>query len=107
MANADALSRLPLETLQVEVPRPPELVHLVEHLDSTPLSCTQIRIWTDRDPTLSRVRKWVQEGWPAQDQNVTPDLQLYFRQRDELSLEGGVSCGETGWSCQPRGEDER
>ena len=89
MANADALSRLPLETPQVEGPRPPEIVHLVEHLDSTPLSCTQIRIWTDHDPTLSRVRKWVQEGWPAQDQNVTPDLQPYFRQRDELSLEVG------------------
>ena len=81
MANTDALSRLPLETPQVEVPRPPELVQLVEHLDSTPLSCTQIRIWKENYPTLSRVRKWMQEGWPAQDQNVTPDLQPYFWQR--------------------------
>ena len=57
MANADALSRLPLRTTHSEVPQPPELVHLVEYLDSTPLSCTQIRTWTDHDPILSRVRR--------------------------------------------------
>ena len=72
MANADALSRLPLRTTHSEVPQPPELVHLVEYLDSTPLSCTQIRTWTDHDPILSRVKRWVQEGWPAQDRrNLT------------------------------------
>ena len=89
MANADALSRLPLKTLPVEVPRPPELVHLMEHLDSTPLTCTQIRIWTDHDPTLSRVRKWLQEGWPAQDQTDKQDLQPFYQQRDELRSEEG------------------
>lgn len=59
MANADALSRLPLKTTEKqEVPRPPELVHLVEFLDATPLSSSQIRVWTEHDPKLSRVRKW-------------------------------------------------
>ena len=89
MANADALSRLPLQTTHSEVPQPPELVHLVEYLDSTPLSCTQIRTWTDHDPILSRVRRWVQEGWPAQDRRNQEDLQPYVRRRDELSTEGG------------------
>jgi transposase InsO family protein len=89
IANADALSRLPLQTSPAEVPRPPELVHLMEHLDSTPLSCTQIRIWTDHDPILSRVRKWVQKGWPAQDQEDKQDLQPYYHRREELSTEGG------------------
>ena len=66
MANADALSRLPLRPQRrTEIPRPPELVHLVEHLDSTPLTCRQIKVWTNHDPTLSRVKKWVQEGWPT------------------------------------------
>ena len=37
MANTDTLSRLPLQMSQTEVPQPPELVHLVEYLDSTPL----------------------------------------------------------------------
>lgn len=74
MANADALNRLPLTPPQAEIPRPPELVHLVEHLDSTHLSCTQIRTWSDHDPTLSRVRKWVQGGWPTEDQIDDPNL---------------------------------
>jgi hypothetical protein len=38
---------------------PSELVHLVEHLESTPLSCKQIKLWTDHDTTLSRIRTWV------------------------------------------------
>ena len=88
MANADALSRLPLKTQHSEVPRPPELVNLVEYLDSTPLSCTQIRAWTDQDPIHSKVRKWVQEGWPAH-QESDQDLQPYYQRTEELSTEGG------------------
>ena len=38
--------------LAVYLPRPPEVVHLVEYLDSTPLSHAQIRLWTDHDPIL-------------------------------------------------------
>ena len=52
-ANADALSRLPLPTKVCEVPQPPELVHLMEHLSSTPLTSIVIKRWTDRDsPSL-------------------------------------------------------
>ena len=89
MANADALSRLPLPSPEVEVPRPPEVVHLVEQLDSTPLSCSQIRIWTDRDPTLSRVKWWVQEGWSTRVPINDADIQPYARRKYELSTEGG------------------
>ena len=89
MANADALSRLPLKTPDTQVPKPPELIHLVEHLNTTPLSWKQIRIWTDHDPTLARVRKLVQDGWPASEGLNNPDLQPYNRRRDELSGEGG------------------
>ena len=62
MANAYALSRLPLKTPEMEVPKPPELVCLVEYLDSTPLTSSQIRVWTDHDPALSKVKKWVNGG---------------------------------------------
>ena len=89
MANADALSRLPLHTSRPEVPRPTELVNLMEHLDSTPLTSTQIKAWTDTDPTLSKVRRWVQEGWPSQDVEDREDLLPFQRRRYELSTEGG------------------
>ena len=85
MANADALSRLPLKTTLEEVPRPLEVVHLVEYLDSTPLSHAQIRLWTDHDPILARVRKWVQSGWPSLVEQE--EFEPYFKRRDELSQE--------------------
>ena len=90
MANADALSRLPLQTAPTEVPKPLELVHLVDHLESTPLSCRQIELWTDHDATLSRIRTWVQEGWPVKgSSDEDPELQPYFRRKNKLSSEGG------------------
>jgi len=78
-ANADALSRLPLPVSHPEVPRPPEVVHLINYLDSTPLSNAQIRVWTDNDPTLHVVRRRVQEGWPAEDKEDRQDLPLFRR----------------------------
>ena len=86
-ANADALSRLPLRASKTETPRPAELIHLMERLDSSPLSSTQIRQWTDTDPILSAIRRRVQEGWPAREEE-RPDLLPYHRRRYELSTEG-------------------
>ena len=104
MANADALSRLPLKTPETEVPRPPELVHPVEYLDSTPLTSSKIRVWTVHDPILSKVMKWVQEGWPARAQTES-DLQPYFQRRDELSTEGGFLLWGSRVVIPPRGRE--
>ena len=49
-SNADALSRVPLPSEMKEVPRPVEVVQLMEHLDTSTLSSSQIKSWTDRDP---------------------------------------------------------
>ena len=40
--NADAFSRLPLSTTPREVPTPPELVYMMEHIDTTPVTVSQI-----------------------------------------------------------------
>ena len=65
-ANADALCRLPLTTMQSPTPQPTELVLMMEALDGEmPVSSHQIKTWTRRDPTLSRVLQFVQKGWPA------------------------------------------
>ena len=96
-ANADALSRLPLPTKVREVPQPPEVVHLMEHLSSTPLTSTVIKRWTDRDPTLSKVRRWVLEGWPERETDVgSSELVPYHRRRWELGVEGGCVL----WGCR-------
>ena len=86
-ANADALSRLPLPVANCEAPQPAEVVHLMEHLSTTPLSSSQIKVWTNSDPTLSKVRQWVQEGWP-ESVETSDKLQPYVRRKLELSVEG-------------------
>ena len=85
-ANADVLSRLPLPETVGEVSMPPENVLLMENLQASPVGARQIKRWTDRDPTLSQVRRLVSHGW----KNTTdPDLRPYQQRKDELSIHDG------------------
>lgn len=92
-AHADALSRLPLAEKPATVPVPGDLLLLKEHLGTvSPLTSQQIKSWTDKDPVLSRVRKFVSHGWPCQE--ASEELQPYLRRRDELSvLDGCILWG--------------
>ena len=65
-ANADALSHLPLSDQPVKVFEEPELVLLSEHLDDSPVTAKDIKIWTQRDLKLARVLQHVQQGWPSE-----------------------------------------
>ena len=102
-SNADALSRLPLSHTPKSTPKPAEVVHLMEYLDTTPTSSTQVRVWTERDPKLSKVREWILTGWPAQE--IEPELQPYFRRKDELSVEDGCVLWGTRVVIPKRGRD--
>ncbi len=84
--NADALSRLPLPEKPDNTPVPVELVLLAEMLQDSPVTATQIRLWTRRDPILSRVLQFIQLGWPA---SVGPNLQPFWFRRTELSTQDG------------------
>ncbi len=88
-ANADALSRLPLPDTPSEVPIPPEVVCLMEHLSTSPVSAQQIKTLTDRDPVLSEVNKFVLQGWPPQSSETSEDLLPYTRRKTELSVQDG------------------
>ena len=61
MSTADALSRLPLQTTlnDSQVPLPVELCHLLNHIHQAIVMASQIKVWTEKDPFLSRVRKLV------------------------------------------------
>ena len=63
-SNADALSRLPLQTADKGVPDVPETVLLLEQLDDGPFTAQQVKYFTARDPCLSQVLTFVQRGWP-------------------------------------------
>ena len=87
-ANADGLSRLPLEDGATEVPKPAETILLMGHLAASPVSATHIRQQTQHDLALSKVRSFVQHGWPDELPN-TSDMQPYHRRRHYLSIEDG------------------
>ncbi len=64
-ANADAFSRLPLPEVSESAPNLPEVVLMIENLDNSPISAHDIASRTKRNPVLSQVYRFVQEGWPS------------------------------------------
>lgn len=63
LSNADALSRLPRPLSTSSDRLPGELVQLLNFVSSTQLSVENIKLWTSRDPLLSRVKTFVTSGW--------------------------------------------
>ena len=63
MANADALSRLPLPGQPADVPLPGDMVLVFDTLSTSPVHAAQTRSWVDNDPLLSRVRENLRRGW--------------------------------------------
>ena len=63
LGTADTLSRLPLDSMPECVPVCVEWVHLVDLLDSTPVTSKDIRKWTATDPLLSKVLLYLDYGW--------------------------------------------
>ena len=85
-ANADVLSRLPLQVVPANIPLPGETILLLDSLQSSPVTATQIRQWTDRDPLMAQVRKMILQGWrPSEEEKMQP----FIRRRDELSVQDG------------------
>ena len=104
-SNADALSRLPLHTQHKEPPAPAEVVHLMEYLDTSPVTSTQIRNWTEQDANLSKVKEWVQKGWPDE-QPSGKELQPYYRRRYDLTVEDGCIVWGSRVVIPPKGRNQ-
>ena len=85
--NADTMSHLPLQEESVSVPVPEEVVLLMEHLQDSPASVADIRKATSRHPVLSRVRQFVQCGWPNQCREE--ELKPFCSRQTELSVQDG------------------
>ena len=86
-SNAEALSHIPLPATFSEVPVPSELVLLMEHMSSGPLTAAaQVKAMTQRDPILSRVHSYVFRGWPT---TVDSSFNPFSSRRHELSVCNG------------------
>ena len=84
-ANVDALSRLPLPLSPPTTPLPAKTVLAMDLLNSTPGSVIEIRTGTRRDPILSQVMMYVQQGWP--NYNSDEALKPYFSRKDGLNVQ--------------------
>ena len=84
-ANADCLSRLPL---QIEKPEDVDEVRLVNilQIESLPLSAEQIRKATRADPVLSRVLEYTLKDWLEE---RSPEIAAYYQKRHEITIEDG------------------
>lgn len=81
LANADALSRLPLPEVAVAT----EEISYLNFSDDLPLNFKEIAYCTKTDPILSKVCEYVSAGWPK---SVSEDsLKPYFVKRAELCVE--------------------
>ena len=85
-ANADALSRLPLPETPERTVVPPEFVLMVQKLDEAPITAVQIAAWTQQDPLLSDVLRYIQNGWPV---SASDELKPYWMKRMELTSHAG------------------
>ena len=85
-SNADFLSRLPLPEAPEIVPVPPEIISLVETLDSSTVTSKHIKQWTAKDPTLSKVNDLLLQG---RLNKHTTGVQPYNQMAEELSVHDG------------------
>ena len=93
------MSRLPLpQSLQI-TPLSPEMILLMEELNTAPITAERIRVWTNSDPLWSRAQQFVQSGWPDLVQDV--QLKPYVTRKDELSGQDGCICWGN-WGVIPK-----
>ena len=83
-SNADTLSQLPLPDSPLSVPVPGDILATMEHLTKTPVNAEQIKVWTSKDPVLSEVCRYIQNGWPVS--ATEDDLVPFKRRMNELTV---------------------
>ena len=89
IASADALSRLPLPQQPHTIPVPDDINLVFHQLNMTPVTTTDIKSETDKDPLLNKVRQFVMNGQPVDNPPCERDMQSYFIKKDELSVHSG------------------
>lgn len=100
--NADGLSRLPMEHPEINVPIPEEVVLTMEILDDSPVTADKVAQWTNKDPTLSMVKRYVLQGWPT---NPDEGLKAYSHRKTELSIQAGCLMWGARVVVPPQGRE--
>ena len=88
-SNADVCSRYPLQAEEEEEDTEVADVFFNTFAEKTIINFATVGKFTPLDVTLSKVKKFVLEGWPEKLGEDQKDLKPYFEKRDELSCERG------------------
>lgn len=106
--NTDGLSRLPCKTEsdQSEREQVPELANLINRLSSMPVSATDIKRWSQQDPVLSRVLRYVQNGWAFGDTDTDQELEPFRARAAELSMNDGCLLWGKRVIIPPQGREK-
>ena len=83
--NGDFLSRLPLEDTS-KVDEPYELIFVIKHLNSLPVTCHDIKRHTDEDKILFKIKSYLINGFPS---SPDPELKEFNNIINEISLVHG------------------
>jgi len=87
-ANADALSRLPINSTADYQSYIEEDIYNVSLVVDLPVNASEIAKATQKDPALSRALEFTRNGWPNElDENNSKTLEPYFHRKLELSVE--------------------
>ena len=73
-SDADAMSHLPIPDPMKDPPVPTEIIILLEHLEGTPVTANQIKLWTSRGVLLGQVLRYTMNDWPVE---VDDNLKSY------------------------------
>ena len=84
-ANADGLSRLPLG-IRKETALDCIETLMIGQIQAMPVTAEQVQTTTPRDPVLSQVFHYVQNGWPA---TMNDKYKPFYKHKDEQSIEAG------------------
>ena len=87
----DALSRVtPLDFVDHNVDKEVLAVNVLPYTAIEEREKTELLNKTDKDAELQALKMVISKGWPKKRRSLTPNLQLYWNYRDELTIEDGI-----------------
>ncbi|XP_049271651.1 uncharacterized protein K02A2.6-like [Rhipicephalus sanguineus] len=87
MLNADALSRLPLQTTETDDDGEPlEYVLSLNQLEGGAVTTRELKAFTASDPVLVEVKRYILHGWPRHANGLARDILPFFDRKLELSV---------------------
>ena len=70
----------------------------------TTVDTIKVKQWIARDPVLSRIKQFVQQGWPSVVEDIK--LQPYFTRKNELSVHEGCLLWRSRVVIPPQGREK-